>query len=187
MVQNILSSGLGKFPTKIGVELTLPVSIPDKEKKLTEIFYFHTSLCCLKRFYKGFKKTFWGTTKKIENKDLGFYFYKFLKCTRRERLNHISLTHTHTWYHRFRAFFCYPKNRYDLAFHKTSPWRFPVKDIQLYFAINQASWCVIKLLKNEWFFLCKWFENVVAECLWCDSITFASWEGLTIWAQQIWY
>ena len=35
------------------VNLTLPVPIPDEEKKLT--FYFHTSLWFLKRFYEGFK------------------------------------------------------------------------------------------------------------------------------------
>ena len=36
-------------------------------------FYFHTSLWCLKRFYEGFydlDKTFWGTAKKCENKNL---------------------------------------------------------------------------------------------------------------------
>ena len=36
-------------------------------------FYFHTSLWCLKRFcggLKGLHKTFWGTTKKCENKNL---------------------------------------------------------------------------------------------------------------------
>ena len=35
-------------------------------------FYFHTSLWCLKWFYEGLKdlKTFWGTTKKCENKNL---------------------------------------------------------------------------------------------------------------------
>ena len=36
-------------------------------------FYFHTSLWCFKRFYEGLKglhKTFRGTTKKCENKNL---------------------------------------------------------------------------------------------------------------------
>ena len=35
--------------------------------------YFHTSLWCIKRFYEGLyglHKTFWGTTKKSENKNL---------------------------------------------------------------------------------------------------------------------
>ena len=53
--------------------LTLPVPIPDKERKLTLNVYFHTSLWCLKRFYgvlKGLHKTFWGTTKKRQNKYL---------------------------------------------------------------------------------------------------------------------
>ena len=33
-------------------------------------FYFHTSLWCVKRFYEGLNKTFWGTAKKCENKRL---------------------------------------------------------------------------------------------------------------------
>ena len=36
-------------------------------------FYFHTSLWCLKRFYEGLsslRKTFYGTTKKCDNKNL---------------------------------------------------------------------------------------------------------------------
>ena len=36
-------------------------------------FYFHTSLWCIKRFYEDLKdlhKTFWGTTKKCENRKL---------------------------------------------------------------------------------------------------------------------
>ena len=39
--------------------------------KINSIFHFQTSLWCLKRFYEGFKglhKTFWGNTKKCENK-----------------------------------------------------------------------------------------------------------------------
>ena len=39
--------------------------------KINLNLYFHTSLCCLKRFYEGLKglhKTFWDTTKKCENK-----------------------------------------------------------------------------------------------------------------------
>ena len=37
--------------------LILPVPIPDEEKKLTQIFYFHT-LWWLKRFYEAFIKPF---------------------------------------------------------------------------------------------------------------------------------
>ena len=37
------------------------------------IFYFHTSLWCLKRFYEGLGKTFWDTTKKSENENLRFF------------------------------------------------------------------------------------------------------------------
>ena len=58
--------------------LTLPVLIPDEEKKNQVNFYFHTSLWCLKWFYeglKGFHKTFWGTKMKKEIKFyLDFYF-----------------------------------------------------------------------------------------------------------------
>ena len=53
--------------------LTVPVLISDEERKLTEILYFHISLCCLKRFYegpKGLHKTFSNTTKKSENQNL---------------------------------------------------------------------------------------------------------------------
>ena len=52
--------------------LTLPVPVPDEEKKISLNFYFHTSLWCLKRFYGGLEdlKTFWGTGKKCENKNL---------------------------------------------------------------------------------------------------------------------
>ena len=55
--------------------LTLPVPISDKEKRIKVNFYFHASLWYLKRFYEGIKdlhKTFWGTTKKCENKNLIF-------------------------------------------------------------------------------------------------------------------
>ena len=68
---------------KIKVNLTLPTPIPDKEKKLTQIFIFTLlsgaskgfmkALWCLKRFYEGLKglyKTFCGTTEKCENENL---------------------------------------------------------------------------------------------------------------------
>ena len=61
--------------------LILNVEIPDKVKKIKLNFYFHTSLWCLKRFYKGLKglhKTFWGTTKKSENKNLTQFFISIL-------------------------------------------------------------------------------------------------------------
>ena len=51
--------------------LTIPV--PTRREKINLNFYFQTSLWCLKRFYKsltGLHKTFWGTTKKCENKNL---------------------------------------------------------------------------------------------------------------------
>ena len=63
----------------IGLFLILPV--PCISESCTEIiklnFYFHTSLWCLKRFYegfKGFRKTFRGTTKKYKNKNLTYFF-----------------------------------------------------------------------------------------------------------------
>ena len=37
--------------------ITLPVPIPDEEKKLSLSFYFRTSLWCLKRFYEGLIET----------------------------------------------------------------------------------------------------------------------------------
>ena len=41
-----------------------------QKEKINLYFYFHTSLWCLKRFYEGLHKTFWGTTKKCKNKNL---------------------------------------------------------------------------------------------------------------------
>ena len=46
---------------------------PGRREKLNLNFYFHTPLRCLKRFYEGLKglhKTFSGSTKKCENKNL---------------------------------------------------------------------------------------------------------------------
>ena len=40
--------------------------------KINLNFYFHTPLWCLRRFcegLKGYHKSFWGTTKKCENKN----------------------------------------------------------------------------------------------------------------------
>ena len=44
--------------------------MPDEEKKIN--FCFRNSWWCLKMFMKAFKtyKTFWGTTKEGENKNL---------------------------------------------------------------------------------------------------------------------
>ena len=60
----------------INYPLTLPA--PDISESWIEIkvnlnLYFHTSLWCLKRFYKGLwglPKAFWGTTKKCENENV---------------------------------------------------------------------------------------------------------------------
>ena len=64
---------------------------PGRREKINLNFYFHTSLWCLKTFYEGLKgldKTFWDTTKKCENKNVGQFLFKynFLKCTGREGL-----------------------------------------------------------------------------------------------------
>ena len=53
-------------------------SHPDhrKREKICMNLYFHSSLWSLKRFCKGLKdlyKTFWGTTKKRDNKYLSWY------------------------------------------------------------------------------------------------------------------
>ena len=59
--------------------LTVSVPIPDEEKKNELNFYFHTSLWYLKRFYEGLKsldKTFRGTTKKCENKNLTYLLFQ---------------------------------------------------------------------------------------------------------------
>ena len=58
--------------------LTLPVPITDEGEKINLNIYFHSSLWCLKRFYeglKGFQKTFWGNTKKSENKNLSLFLF----------------------------------------------------------------------------------------------------------------
>ena len=53
--------------------LNPPRPNPEGREKIKLSFYFHTSLWCLKSFYEGLKglhKTFLGSTKKCENKDL---------------------------------------------------------------------------------------------------------------------
>ena len=58
---------------KYSKALTLSVPIPDEGEKLSPNCYLHFSLQCLKWFYedlKGIHKTFCGTTKKCENKNL---------------------------------------------------------------------------------------------------------------------
>ena len=43
---------------------------PGRKEKINLNFRFYTSLWCLERFYEGLNKTFWGTAKKCENKNL---------------------------------------------------------------------------------------------------------------------
>ena len=63
--------------------LTLPSSCISEsciKIKIKLNFYYHTSLWCLKRFYEGLlglHKTFWGTSKKCENKNLSYFFLSF--------------------------------------------------------------------------------------------------------------
>ena len=68
---------------EVGTELlVLTLNVPCITESWIEIktelnFYFHTSFWCLKRFYEGLKglhKTFWGITKKCENKNLTSFF-----------------------------------------------------------------------------------------------------------------
>ena len=91
------------FIYRLRGDLTLPVPIPAKEKKLRKKnFFFQTSLQCLKRFHKdlkGLRKTFSGTTKKCENENLIFISIKpsemhgtgrlLRKTGRREILNNL--------------------------------------------------------------------------------------------------
>ena len=60
--------------------LTLPapcISASCIKTKINWSFYFHTSLWYLKRFYEGLHKTFWGTTKKCENKNFKVNFFSW--------------------------------------------------------------------------------------------------------------
>ena len=55
------------------IESVINPSRPDPGWREKINLNFHTSLWCLERFYEGLKglyKTFWGTTKKCENKNL---------------------------------------------------------------------------------------------------------------------
>ena len=64
---------------------------PGRREKSKLNFYFHSSLWCLKRFYEdlqGLHKTFWGTTRKCENKNLTLFWFhcNSQKCTGRDVL-----------------------------------------------------------------------------------------------------
>ena len=69
---------------------------PRRREKNKLNFYFRTFLWYLKRFYEGLKglqKTFWGTTKKWEKKNLTYFLfqYDFQKCTGREGLDGLMM------------------------------------------------------------------------------------------------
>ena len=79
--QNVSQNVLENFdsdPKKLEV-LTFPapfISESCVKIKINLNCYFHFSLWCLKRLYEGLsglQKTFWGTTKKCENKNLSFF------------------------------------------------------------------------------------------------------------------
>ena len=67
---------------KLSYTSLLSLPVPCISESFTEIeiklnFYFYTSLWCLKRFYEDFQglhETFWGTTKKCENKNFTDFF-----------------------------------------------------------------------------------------------------------------
>ena len=62
--------------SKLSVNIFNP-SRPGQREKIKLNFYFQTALWCLKRFYEGLKglhKTFRGTKKKSENKNLTYIF-----------------------------------------------------------------------------------------------------------------
>ena len=91
-------------------ELTLPVnhfrSDHGRREKINLIFYNHTSLWCLKRFFEGLRKTFWeafikpfeAPQRSVRTKILGLFlfWYNFLKCTGQERLT-ISFIPFFSW------------------------------------------------------------------------------------------
>ena len=60
----MVSGGIGFDPSRPN---------PGRREKKKLNFYFHTTLRCLRRFYEGLKglhKTFWGTAKNCESKNL---------------------------------------------------------------------------------------------------------------------
>ena len=63
-----------------GESLTLTSQSRTKRKNDLNL-YFHTSLWSLKGFYEGLKglhNTFWGTTKKCENKNLSKFLFQYI-------------------------------------------------------------------------------------------------------------
>ena len=83
--------------------LTLParcISESSIKIKLNLNCYFHTSLWCLKRFYedlKGLHKTFWGTSKKYENKNFSQFFSLSEIGARAFNINHYINFYYVTW------------------------------------------------------------------------------------------
>ena len=65
---------------------------PERREKINLNFYVPTSLWYLKRFYedlKGLHKTFWGTTKKCENKNSSLFSVQLSEMQGTGRVNKI--------------------------------------------------------------------------------------------------
>ena len=89
---------LGKKPLK-PFDLSRPD--PGRREKINLNFCFRTSLWCLERFYEGLKglhKTFWGITKKCENKNLIYFlFMPISEMNGTGRVNE-DIQHCKHWY-----------------------------------------------------------------------------------------
>ena len=80
-----LRTGFGFLPCMKVLIPTLPVAIPDEERKWTWTFIFTLHCGAAKGFMnlRCLDKTFWGTAKKCENKNFSYFlhYYNFLKYT----------------------------------------------------------------------------------------------------------
>ena len=69
---------------------------PGRREKINLNFYFHT-LWPLNRFFedlKGFHKTFWGTTKKCENKNFSYFNTTFRNARGGKGQEYKNINHT---------------------------------------------------------------------------------------------
>ena len=106
-------------------------SLPDpgRREKINLNFYVSTSLWYLKRFYedlKGLHKTFWGTTKKCENKNSSLFSVQLSEMQGAGRVNKI-------FRHRiFIALFRIGHKRYWLMIHGNTPARYTNNPVGVY-------------------------------------------------------
>ena len=107
---------------------------------------------------KGLHKTFWGTTKKNENKNLSLFLYSFLKCMRRESVVQFMWRNI-VCFLTLHLFFDYACNKLKTIFH--------VKVLVKCFLSNSCFldiWLVRNLETIKVFldarFLCEFFRNV---------------------------